>query len=190
MSARDLVNIGIFAAIYLVIVFTISFAGVVSPLLIVVTFPLSIIVAGIPYMLFLTRVKHAGMVTIFAVLVAGIYLLAGHPWISTVVTVVAALLAEAILLAGRYRSRWAAILAYAVFSLWFIGPLLPILIDPDEYFSSATMQATPEYADKMRDFLTDQVLWMYNAATFIAGLLGGLLGAALLRKHFRKAGLA
>ncbi|RFS45594.1 MptD family putative ECF transporter S component [Micromonospora craniellae] len=191
MSALDLVNIGIFAALYIVVTYAIAMLGVISPLVALLTLPLAIIAGGIPYMLFLTRVKHAGMVTIFGVLVGGLMFLTGHPWISFVITVVVSLLAEAILLAGRYRSQWHAITAFAVFSLWYIGPMLPILTNPDEYYSSASMQAMGDkYVDDMRELFTTQVLAAYCVAVVVAGVLGGLLGAALLRKHFRRAGLA
>ncbi len=57
----------------------------------------SIVACGIPFMLFLTRVRHAGMVTIFAIITADILMLTGHPPISFPLTVVLALIAEAIL---------------------------------------------------------------------------------------------
>ncbi|MFV2019270.1 MptD family putative ECF transporter S component [Micromonospora sp. LOL_023] len=190
-SARDLLNVAIFAVIYFVIVFAIAMLGVISPPVMLLTLPLSIIAAGVPYMLFLTRVKHAGPVTLFAIAVGGLYLIIGHPWISTLVTIGAALVAEVILWAGRYRSRWSAIVAYAVFSLWYIGPMLPLLMNRAEYLNSPGMQAMgQDYVDAFDQTVSVTVLWIYNASTFVCGLLGGLLGAYLLKKHFTRAGLA
>lgn len=65
-SARDLLNV----AIYFVIVFAIAMLGIISPLVMLFTLPLSAIAAGIPYMLFLTRVRHAGMVALFGIVLA------------------------------------------------------------------------------------------------------------------------
>lgn len=190
-SARDLLNVAIFAVIYFVIVYAIAMLGIINPLVMLLTLPLSIVVAGIPFMLFLTRVRHAGMVTLFGMVIGLLYLVGGHPWISTLVTIAAALLADVVMWAGRYRSRWAAIWAYAVFSLWYVGPLIPLLMNREEYLDSVGMQSMgPDYVAEFNEVVSTTAVWIFNGSTLVFGLLGGLLGAALLKKHFTKAGLA
>ena len=190
-SARDLLSVAIFAVIYFVIVFVVAMLGIVSPLVMLITLPLSPIAAGIPYMLFLTRVRHAGMVALFGIVVALIFLMMGHPWQSTLITVAASLLAELVLWAGKYRSRWAAIWAYTVFSVWFIGPWVPFFLDRDAYLlaqSKGTMGS--DYMSAFADTVTIPAVLTMVAASVVCGFLGALLGTATLRKHFRKAGLA
>ncbi len=190
-SARDLLSVAIFAVIYFVIVFVVAMLGIISPLVMLLTLPLSPIAAGIPYMLFLTRVRHAGMVTLFGIVVGLIFLLMGHPWQSTLVTIAASLLADLILWAGRYRSKWAAIWAYTVFSAWFIGPWIPLFLDRAAYLraeSAGTMGA--DYMSAFADVVTVPAVLAMFAGTLVCGFLGALLGTATLRKHFRKAGLA
>lgn len=190
-SARDLLNVAIFAVIYFVVVYAIAMLGIVSPLVMLVALPLSIVVAGIPYTLFLTRVKHAGVVTLFGIVIGLLYMLVGHPWIGTVITVVVSLLADAILAAGKYRSRWAAIWAYAVFAIWYVGPMLPLLLNRADYLHSPGMEAMgASYISQFDQTVSVAVVWIYNASTIVCGLLGGLLGSAILRKHFVRAGLA
>ena len=61
MKGKDLINIGIFSAIYFVIMFAVAMLGMIPiflPLLSVIV-P---ILGGIPFMLFLTRVKKFGMI--------------------------------------------------------------------------------------------------------------------------------
>jgi energy-coupling factor transport system substrate-specific component len=191
MSARDLLNVAIFAVIYFVIVFAIAMLGIINPLVMLLSLPLSIIVAGIPFVLFLTRVRHAGMVTLFGTVVALLYLISGHPWISTLLTIAVSLGAEAVLWAGRYRSRWSTIGAYAVFSVWYLGPMLPLLMNRSEYLNSPGMQAMgPEYVAAFDETVTVTALWIYTASALVSGLIGGLVGAFLLKKHFTRAGLA
>lgn len=190
-SARDLLSVAIFAVIYFVIVFVVAMLGIISPLVMLITLPLSPIAAGIPYMLFLTRVRHAGMVTLFGVVVALIFLMMGHPWQSTVVTIVLSLIAEFVLAAGRYKSKWAAIWTYTVFSIWFIGPWIPLFLDRDAYLvaeSKGTMGSA--YMSQFADTVTIPAVLIMVAASVVCGFLGALLGTATLRKHFRKAGLA
>ncbi|GIM88101.1 MptD family putative ECF transporter S component [Salinispora arenicola] len=190
-SARDLVNVAIFAVIYFVIVFVVAMLGLISPLVMLLTLPLSAVAAGIPYMLFLTRVRSAGMVTLFGVVVALLYLMMGHPWQSTVVTIVLSVFAELVLRAGRYRSKWATIWTYVVFSGWFAGPWIPFFLDPVAYLRSSASQAMGEaYVKDFAQVVTTPAVTVMVAVTLVCGFLGALLGTALLRKHFQKAGLA
>ncbi len=191
MSARDLLNVAIFAVIYFVVVYAINMLGLISPLVMLFALLLSIVAAGIPFMLFLTRVRHAGMVTLFGLLIGIVYGLSGLGWISAVVTVLVSVIAEVVLWAGRYRSRCAAILACTVFSLWFVGPMIPLLLNREEYLNSPAMQTNgAEYVAAFDQIVTVPVLWAYNVATLVCGLLAGILGAAVLKKHFVRAGLA
>ncbi|GAA1695687.1 MptD family putative ECF transporter S component [Microbacterium sediminicola] len=188
-SARDLLSVAIFAVIYFVIVFAVAMVGIISPLVMLLTLPLAPIVAGIPYMLFLTRVKHAGMVTLFGVVVALLLFMMGHPWQSTVVTIVLSVIAEFVLAAGRYQSKWAAIWAYSVFSVWFIGPWIPFFIDPVAYVNQNSSMGE-QYMQEFAAVVTVPAILVMVAVSVICGFLGALLGTALLRKHFRRAGLA
>jgi len=190
-SARDLVSVAIFAVVFIVISYAIGMLGVISPLTWLLVVPVSIIVNGIPFMLFLTRVKHAGMVTLFGAIVGLFYLFGGNTLLSTAVIVLLGVVAELILLAARYRSRWAAVWAYAVFALGFFSPFLPLLYDREAYFGTASWtQMGEEYVRASDELLSVPVLGALAAGILIAGLLGGLLGSAVLRKHFVRAGLA
>ena len=190
-SARDLLSVAIFAVIYFVVVFAIAMLGIISPLVMLLTLPLSAIAAGIPYLLFLTRVRHAGPVTLFGVVLGLLYLMIGHPWQSTLVTIALSVLAEFVLLAGGYRSKWAAIWTYTVFSAWFIGPWIPLFLDRQAYLRTQGMEAMgPEYVEAFNQVVSTPAVLAMTGATIVCGFLGALLGTALLAKHFRKAGLA
>ncbi|MFC7618879.1 MptD family putative ECF transporter S component [Microlunatus sp. GCM10028923] len=191
MSPRDLINIGIFGALYLVIVYGINLLGFINPTVMLVALAASIVAGGIPFLLFLTRVRHAGMIVIFAVVTAGILMFGGHPPISFVITILCALLAEVVVAAGRYRSGRASVLAYAIYSAWYVGPMMPMFYARDDYFGGPTMQSMgQDYVRQLEALLSPGMLIAFDLSTVIFGLLGGLLGLRLLRKHFEKAGLA
>ncbi|MFD8012184.1 MptD family putative ECF transporter S component [Streptomyces sp. NPDC058955] len=190
MSPRDLINIGIFGALYIVTVGVFTLFEFLGPVMTLVTSAVSIVAAGVPFMLFLTRVKHAGMVTVLAVIVNGFMLLIGSPPIGLVIGVVAAVIAEALLYAGRYRSRKMSVLAYAVFSTWMAGLFAPMLYAREEFLSSPYMEGMgEEYTRQLNDLLSPAVLIGFDVSTLVFGVVGGLLGVRLLDKHFRKAGL-
>lgn len=190
-SARDLVNVAIFAVIFIIVSYAVGMIGIISPLTWLLIVPVSIVANGVPFMLFVTRVRHPGMVTLFGLVVGLFFLLSGNTLVSTVGIGVVAVLAELVLWAGRYRSRWAAIWAYTIFSLGFFTPFLPLLYDREGYFSSPGWTAMgEEYVRASDALLTGPVLGGLALAIVVAGFVGALVGSSILRKHFVRAGLA
>ena len=79
LQGKDLINIGIFTAIYFIVIFaaaSIGFIPIFIPLIRVIV-PL---VGGIPMMLFFSKIKKFGMLTICGVLLGIIMLLTGMGW--------------------------------------------------------------------------------------------------------------
>ncbi|MFT4109219.1 MptD family putative ECF transporter S component [Propionicimonas sp.] len=190
-SARDLVHTAIFAAILIVLTYAIGMLGVLSPVVWLVVVPVQTVVGGIPVMLFISRIRHAGMFGLFAIVVALFYLVNGNTWIGTVAIVLLGLAGELILWAGRYRSRPSAVGAYTVFGMSFFTPFLPLLVDRDASFTSASWtEMGADYVHAADVLLSPAVIGSLGAAILLAALLGGLLGAATLKKHFVRAGLA
>jgi len=190
-SARDLVNAALFAALLIVVTYAIGMLGILSPLVWLLIVPVQAVAGGVVVMLFLTRVRHAGMLLLFVVVVALFYLLSGNTLFSTVGIVALGAIAELILWTGRYRSRWAAIWAYTVFGLSFLTPFLPLLIDRETYFaSSAWREMGEDYVAASDTLFAAPVIALLAGAILVASFLGGLLGSAILRKHFTRAGLA
>ena len=126
MSGRDLMTIGIFLAIYIVLYFAITMFGFLNPVMMLVTLGLSIVVGAISFMLFLARVKHAGMVALFTIVLGILLLVIGFPPLSIGILVALAVVVELVLAATGYRSRWAGVLSYTIFSVWNTAPLLPL----------------------------------------------------------------
>ncbi|MGO2745367.1 MptD family putative ECF transporter S component [Microbacterium sp.] len=190
-TARDLTGTAIFAVIMIVVTYAIGMLGIFSPLVWLAIVPISVLVNGIVFMLFLTRVKHAGMVTLLGVVVALFYLLTGNTIFSTIGIIMLAVLAEVVLWVGDYRSRWVAIWAYTIFALSFFTPFLPLVFDRENYLRSPSFTTMGEEYVTGADALTTlPMLGVLAIGVAVAGFLGGLLGSAVLRKHFVRAGLA
>ncbi|MDR2374007.1 MAG: MptD family putative ECF transporter S component [Bifidobacteriaceae bacterium] len=191
LSARDLLSVAIFAVIFLVVVWAISMLGVISPLVWLMVTPLQIIAAAIAFMLFLTRVRHLGVISLFGLVIALFFLLAGNSLLSSAVIAAMGVVADLICRAGGYHSKWASIWAYTVFSLAFFSPFLPLFIDREGYFATATWESMgQEYIDATNKLLTGPVLCGLAVAIAASGFVGALIGSATLRKHFVRAGLA
>lgn len=109
MEGKDLINIGIFSAIYFVIVFIVAMLGFI-PIFLPLLAVLVPIFGGIPFMLFLTRVKKFGMIWIMSVIMGLLMLLTGMSWPPLAVSVISGLLAELVYQSGNYQSASKAVI--------------------------------------------------------------------------------
>ena len=188
LNAKDLINVGIFTAIYFVVFFACGMLGYIP--IFMVALPLLIaIVGGIPFMLYLTKVNKFGMVTISGVIVALLMFATGHGWPMLVIGSVTGLLADLILKSGQYKSWKKTVSSYCVFSLWSFGALLPMWIMRDSYFEQLRAGYGNEYADTLMSLMSRWTLLILVATTVIGAIIGAYLGRATLKKHFQRAGI-
>lgn len=188
LQGKDLINVGIFTAMYFVIVFAVAMLGYI-PILMPMLCVLVPIVGGIPFMLFLTKVKKFGMIWIMSVIMGILMLLTGMGFYCILVGAVSGLIAELIFKSGNYRSASKAVLTSGVFSVWVWGNFVPLFLNIEAYFSTRQGYGQ-EYIDALTRLMP---LWMCPVllvVSFVSGIIGGLLGKAALKKHFHKAGIA
>ena len=122
LKGRDLINIGIFTAIYFVIQFVFMLCGGIHPALWVFMPALDGLFAGIPFMLMCAKVQKPGAVVIMGLIVALIYFATGM-FTPLILAMMAAscVVAEVIRAVARYRSFLGNAVAYAVFGLGMCG---------------------------------------------------------------------
>lgn len=190
IHAKDLVNIGIFSVIYVVLVMAASMLGFIPvfiPLLAVIC-PL---IGGIPYMLFLTRVKKFGMIWIMAIIMGIVMFTGGMGVIALPTSILFGLLADLTARSGGYTSAKKSVLSHGVFSMWLVGNFIPIVINREAYTANIIAGGYGrEYAEALMKLMPDWILPVLLVCSFVFGILGGLIGRALLKKHFIRAGIA
>ncbi len=188
LKGRDLINIGIFGAIYFVILFAVAMLGMI-PIFLPLLSVLVPIIGGIPFMLFLTKVKKPGMLFIMAMIMGILMMLTGMgPW-PLLTCAIAGILSELSLKSGEYKSINKAILSYAFFSMWIFGNYLPLFTDYEGYFAQRA-DFGQAYIDAISNLMPIWMAPILLVSCFICGIIGGFLGRAILKKHFEKAGLA
>lgn len=188
LKGKDLINIGIYAAIYCLLMTCVAMLGyipIMMPMLAVIV-P---IVLGVPMMLFYTKVKIFGMITIMGTII-GIYLcVTGMGFWPIVFGVVFGFLADLVAKSGKYVSSKKTILSYGTFCVLLFGNFLPLYIDREAYFSTRQSFGA-EYINSLSNIMQPWTAPAIIIAAFVCGMLGALLGKALLKKHFVKAGIA
>ena len=188
LKAKDLINVGIYTAIYIVIFFVVGMLNAI-PVLYPFLYILIPLISGIPFMLFLTRVKKFGMVTIMGILSGLLMGLTGMGFWGVPMGVIFGLLGDLILKSGGYKSAKKSLIGYAVFSLWMVGTYIPMYFMVEDSWASFAASFGEEYADRVMAVMPMWSIILVIAGIFIFAILGGLLGKALLKKHFAKAGI-
>lgn len=192
LDVKDLINIGIFTAVYFII-FTLSAATSYIPVMLFAFTIVAAILSGIPIILFLTRVKKFGMVTIMCTLLGIIVLVMGNGPVSLVVAVICGLLADIILKSGDWKSWKCMLASYVSLSLWPVGTLIPIVMMGNAYFEGFRESMGDVYVTESIVVFESIAAWLIPGIivlTAIAAIIGAYLGRAVLKKHFIRAGIA
>lgn len=190
IQAKDLINVGLFTVIYFVLGCCVAIPIGMVPIFLPILGTLWVIITGIPFMLFLTRVKKFGMITLMAVLSGLLMGFTGMGFFGVPLGLVFGLLGDFVVKSGEYKSIKKGILGYAIFSLWMVGTYIPMYFMADNARADFASQFSEDYADKVMSVMPMWSFILVIASIFIFAIVGGLIGKALLKKHFKKAGIA
>lgn len=190
IQAKDLINVGLFTVIYFVLGCCVAIPIGTVPIFLPILGTLWVIITGIPFMLFLTRVKKFAMITLMAVLSGLLMGFTGMGFFVVPLGLVFGLLGDFVVKSGEYKSIKKGILGYAIFSLWMVGTYIPMYFMADNARADFASQFSEDYADKVMSVMPMWSFILVVASIFIFAIVGGLIGKALLKKHFKKAGIA
>lgn len=189
VTPKYFVNIGVFSAIYFVVVFAGGMVGLAGPWFMFVGFIISILINGAVVMLYLVKTPVFGALTIMGLITSVLMVLTGHVWYMIPFSVAFGLIGDLIVRSGNSRSRWRNIFAYGFITTWYMVPLLPIVFNADAYFADIATQMGQAYTDQMRALVQPWFVFAWGGVAFIIGIIGGWLGSKILVKHFAKAGI-
>jgi energy-coupling factor transport system substrate-specific component len=173
LQGKDLINVGIFTAIYFVVMMAIAMLGFIPiflPLLIVLV-PL---IGGIVMMLYYSKVQKFGMVSLTGLICGILMLLTGMGYWSIITGAVFGVLADLVLKSGDYKSAKKGIISHGVFSMWIIGNYIPIVATRDSYYQQLISGYGQEYADSIMSYISAYTLPLLLIAGFVCGVIGGL----------------
>ena len=190
LQTKDLINLGLFTVLYFVIGCCVAIPIGFVPIFLPVLGSLWSLITGIPFMLFLTRVKKFGMVTIMGVLSGLLMGLTGMGFWGVPMGLIFGLLGDLILKSGDYKSAKKGIISHGVFSMWIIGNYIPIVATRDSYYQQLISGYGQEYADSIMSYISAYTLPLLLIAGFVCGAIGGVIGQKIFKKHFKRAGIA
>ena len=189
LQAKDLINIGLFTVLYFVLGCCVAIPIGFVPIFLPILGALWTLITGIPFMLFAVRAQKFGMVTIMAILSGLLMGFTGMGFWGVLTGAVFGLLGDCILRSGNYQSARKTLLGYSVFSLWMVGTYIPMYFFVEQSRADFAKSFGDKYADTVMSVMPLWSLLLVTASIFLFALLGGLIGKAILRKHFVKAGI-
>ena len=125
LKGKDLINIGIYAAIYCVIMTAVAMLGFI-PIMMPMLCVLVPLIGGTPMMLFMTKVNKFGMITIYSMIVGLFLWITGMGYWPFIFGIVFGFLADLIAKSGSYKSSKKAILSCGVFNILIFGNFVPL----------------------------------------------------------------
>lgn len=192
LAVPDYINIGVFSALYFVIV---ALCALVSNIIFGVAGNLLLpafaaLLAGPVFMLFNARVRAFGAITTMGVVLGLFLFVSGHFATSLITGIAFPLLGDLVARLGAYRNKTALLGGYVLFSFGCVGPILPIWLMKGAYIASLERKGKDSaYIASLFDHVNTATFAGAMFAIVIGALAGGVFGLALLRRHFAKAGV-
>lgn len=187
---KYLVNVGVFSAIYIVVFLGTAAMGFFGPPMLFVGWIVGTIMNGVVITLYRLRTPVMGAMALLGFLEGVIAISRGYPWYTLIGATLLGFIADLINRAGGFQRRTNLMLGYAVFAPWIALPLVPVLINSEDYFNRLLEKAANKaYVAQLESFLTPTMVGVWVLILFVAGLVGGWLGNKLMDKHFKKAGM-
>ena len=187
LKIKDLVNIGVFAVIYVVIIFALGMIGFL-PVLYLVYPALLGIVSGTVIMLFMAKVQKPWAVLILGMLTSVFMMVEGNTYLLIIHSFVVMLIAELIRRVGNYNSFKYNMLSFAIFNTWICGSLMQMLWAREKYIEIAMVMGE-EYVNALIKLVTYPNMALVYLGAILGGLIGANIGRILLKKQFIKAGI-
>jgi len=186
LELKDIMTVGIFVVIYYVAFFAAMCVGYFPPAMPFLTI-ISGLLCGIPFILFLTKVKKPGCILLYGIVCGLISLAMGSGVMPLIFAAVASAICEVLMFCFKYKPSVKYILVYMIFTLWNIGYGIRLYMSTSSaYVDSLNEGYGEDYVSSMLDYVTGITFWSSVGLCLLGGLLGGLLGCAVFRKHFKK----
>ena len=183
LTIPDLITIGVFTALYFVLVAVATlFSSVALMGFGMILLPaVAALICGCVYMLLVAKVGK----------VVGLFLfVSGHFILSLAASIVFPVIADAIARAGDYRSKTGILASYVVFCYGLTGPILPLWFMKDAYVASLQARGKDSsYIDGVFAHVNTGTFFIAMIVVLVCALLGGWFGQRMLKKHFAKTGI-
>ena len=191
LKTKDLVNIGIFSVIYMVLSIVVMTTAILSPILWLLWPAITGIVCNFIYMLLVSKVPKQGTAFLLIAITGIIYFATGEcTWTIAITCIAAGILAEIIRKIFGYNNPKGEIISSGIICIGLIGSPLPMWLFQETYMKSIIeMGMNPCYVNKMQTLISIPTLIGVIVTAFMGGAIGAYIGKSIFKKRFEKAGI-
>ncbi len=190
LTAKDLVTVGIFSALFLVFALVGGIFFAPNPVL---TFYMpvgSALLCGPVYLLMLAKVQKRWAATILGVILCIVWFVTGMHWAMSLGYLIMGIAADLVAGTGGYKSKKINSISYILLSLGGTASYLVFFADPNGWAQTMLGNGTEQsYIDTMRSTGTIWIMVIMLAGTVLAAALSAFVGCKMLKKQFEKAGI-
>ena len=138
LTVPDLISIGVFTALYFVLVTIATFASVaIFPGFNNVVLPaFCALISGCVYTLLVVKLQKFGGISVMGIVMGLFFMISGHFIISFAANIVMGIVADCVAKVGKYKSKKWIILSYVLFSYGLFGPVIPMWFMKDAYVAN------------------------------------------------------
>lgn len=192
LTIPDLISIGVFTALYFVLVTIATFSSaLLFPGFNNVVLPaFCALISGCVYMLLVAKLQKFGGISVMGIVMGLFFMTSGHFIISFAANIVMGIVADFVAKAGNYKSKKGLLLSYVLFSYGLFGPIIPMWFMKDAYV--ANLEARGKDATYIAELFANINMGTFILAvvlTLVCALIGGWFGQKMIKKHFVKAGI-
>ena len=190
LQAKDFITIGIFTALLFVVEFACGILGFIHPYIVASYVVMIPIVGSIPMMLFYTKIEKFGMLSIMSVLLAIIMFVTGMGYLGAPLIIASGVIADLIARSGGYKSFKKTVISHGVFCLWICANYFPVVVSANSYRKNLLEGGySAEYCDSLFRAINSKTIAVLLVLCFVFGCVGAVIGKAVVKKHFEKAGI-
>lgn len=191
LNVSDLISIGVYTAIYFILVAIATFASALLPGFSNVFLPaLAALISGAVYMLMVSKVQKFGAISIMGIVMGIFFFVSGHFILSFAANIICGILADYVASIGKYKFKKWILISYVIFSYGITGPILPLWFMKDSYVASLEARGkSVVYISKVFNFINTGSFFLCMVSILICALVGGIFGMKMVKKHFVKAGI-
>lgn len=191
LTVRDLVNIGIFSVIYMVLSMIVMLIPILSPVLWLLWPAITGILCSWIYILLVSKCPKRGTAFLLIAITGIIYFAIGEcTWTIVMTCVIAGILAEIVRGIYGYQSSKGNIIASGLVTVGLIGSPLPMWLFQESYMKSIIeMGMSPDYVRQMQQLISVPTLLGVIVTAILGGVIGALIGKKIFKKRFERAGI-
>ena len=152
LTIPDLISVGVFTAIYFVLVTIATFSCALLPGVGNILLPaVAALISGSVYMLLAAKLQKFGGISIMGLVMGLFFFVSGHFVLSFAANIVCGVLADWVASRSQYRSKKVLLASYVIFSYGLTGPILPLWFMKDAYIANLTARGK-DAAHQQRQF--------------------------------------